>query len=61
MAVRVDHVEQPVAQDRFDRGIRVLAFLGLTGEDLAPLRTCLLDRQIEVVAERRHRLNLAGL
>jgi hypothetical protein len=58
--VGVDDKEEPVAEDRFDRGEGLLSRPRLPAEDLRPLRSRLLDRQVEVVGERPHARNVAG-
>jgi len=52
--VGIDNVEERVAKDGLDGCERLLAGSWLAPEDLPPLGSSLLDREVEVIAEHTH-------
>ena len=60
IAMRVHDKEEPVAQDRLNRRKRLLARSRLAAEYPSPLRSGLLDCEVEVVTQRSHAANVAG-
>lgn len=56
----VNDLEESVAQDDFNWLEGFLARSRLAAKYLAPLRSSLLDSEVEVVAQRSHAANVAG-